>query len=581
MAEHSTPTPGAVRPRRARRSRTWAPSLRTGVVMGIILVLVAILAPIFLGAAATELGGSSRQGPSATHWLGTDLLDRDVLARALVATRLTLIMSLAATAVSVVLGVLIGGLSWLAPRWLRETVLRIVDASVAFPSLVLALVIAAILGGGTVPAVIAIGLAGIPGFARLTSNMVAGVIQRDFVTTSRLLGVPSWKLFTRHLLPNISGPLLVVITSSFALSLLEISSLSFVGLGVQSPEFDYGQLLNDGLTAIYAQPWQAIAPSIMLIYAGITAMLIGDGLAQTIDPGLRARMKANATRTARSAEARTAGQDEGQALVQVENLSISAPNGAELVKGVDFTIHQGEVLGLVGESGSGKSTTAMAVAGLLPDGVVAQADALRLGDMDLLRKNDPRRLATEIGLVYQDPGTTFNPALRMGGQLGEVLRVHLGMGRASTRAKVEKALERFQVRNAPTRMRQHAYQWSGGMLQRATIGSAMLTDPRLIIADEPTTALDVTVQAEVLREFRRINRDNSTAMLFISHDISVVQELCDTVLVMKDGRFVERVSGEDLKAHRVSHPYTRQLLDASPTLLPTSGPTDTTPRSAS
>lgn len=542
--------------------RTWAPSLKVGIIMGIALVLVAILAPIFLGNLAETLGGGvPRQGPSNDHLLGTDALGRDVLARSLVATRLTLLMTAAATTMSVVLGVLVGGLVWIGPRWLRETVLRIVDASVAFPALVLALVIAAILGAGTFSAVIAIGIAGIPSFARLTSNMVASVAQRDFVTTARLLGVPGWQLFTRHLLPNVSGPLLVLITSSFALSLLEISSLSFVGLGVQSPQFDYGQLLNDGLTSIYTQPWQAIAPSIMLIYAGITAMLIGDGLAQTLDPGLRLPKRRTAPLGTQREHAVAAAPG---ALLEVNDLHVFAPNGTELVKGVDLTIDRGQILGLVGESGSGKSMTAMAVAGLLADGVRSEAQTVRLDDLDLTRSNSPRRLALEIGLVYQDPGTTFNPALRMAGQLAEVARVHMGLGRTAAHTRVREALDRIHVRDSQSRMKQHAFQWSGGMLQRATIASSMLTQPKLIIADEPTTALDVTVQAEVLRQFKRISRENNTAMLFISHDIGVVQELCDTVLVMKHGEVIERLTGDDLKLGRVSHPYTQQLLDASP-----------------
>ncbi|UOR01928.1 dipeptide/oligopeptide/nickel ABC transporter permease/ATP-binding protein [Leucobacter allii] len=544
----------------ARRSRALAPSLVAGLAMGGLLLLVAILAPILFGGAADALGGGSRQGPSAEHLLGTDALGRDVLARALVATRLTLLMAAGATAVSVVCGVLLGGLIWLAPRRLREIVLRIIDASVAFPALVLALVVAAILGAGAWSAVAAIGIAGIPGFARLTSNMVAGIVQRDFVTTARLLGVPGFRLFSRHLLPNISGPLLVLTTSSFALALLEIASLSFVGLGVQSPQYDFGQLLSDGLTAIYAQPWQAIAPSIMLVYAGITAMLIGDGLAQTLDPGLRLprRPAALVPTTGDAAPAQP------EALVEVNDLHVFAPNGAELVRGVSFAIDRGEVLGLVGESGSGKSMTAMAIAGLLADGVRSTARTIRLDDLDLSRRNDPQRLATEIGLVYQDPGTTFNPALRMGGQLAEVARIHLGLGRTAARGRVREALERIRVRDAGVRMQQHAFQWSGGMLQRATIASATLADPKLVIADEPTTALDVTVQAEVLRQFRRINREHGTAMLFISHDIGVVQELCDRVLVMRSGEIIERLTGAELRDGRATHPYTQRLLDASP-----------------
>lgn len=539
--------------------KRMSPTLISGLVMATILVLIAIIAPIFLGEEAVELG-TPRQLPSEEHLMGTDQLGRDVLARTLVATRLTLIMSLAATSVAVICGTLVGGLIWLGPRKLREFVLRIIDATVAFPSLILALIIAAILGPGSSSAIIAIGVAGIPAFARLVSNMLAGIVQNDYVTTAKLLGVPGYALFSRHLIPNISGQLLVLATSNFALSLLEISSLSFVGLGVQSPEYDYGLLLSDGLTLIYTQPMQVVAPSFMLIYAGVTVILLGDGLATTLDPGQR-RQKLVKRVGVKPTPVKSVEQD---ALVEVNDLHVYAPNGTELVKGVSFAIKPGEVLGLVGESGSGKSMTAMALAGLLADGVRAEAATIRLDDMDLMKRNPAKRLATEIGLVYQDPGTTFNPAIRMGKQLAEVSRIHLGLGRKAAREQVIDSLDRIKVRDPEMRVRQNPFQWSGGMLQRATIASSMLSDPKLIIADEPTTALDVTVQAEVLRQFRRVNRSQGTAMLFISHDIGVVQELCDTVLVMQNGEIIERTTGQKLAAHEIEHPYTQKLLEASP-----------------
>lgn len=534
-------------------------TLIIGLILAGILVLVAIVAPILWGDAAVKLG-SPRQPPSPEHLFGTDQLGRDILLRTLVATRLTLVMALSATAVAVVFGTLVGGTIWLGPRKLREFVLRLVDATVAFPSLIVALIIAAILGPGSRSAIIAIGVAGIPAFARLVSNMLAGIVQNDYVTTARLLGVPGPALFTRHLLPNISGQLMVLGTSNFALSLLEISSLSFVGLGVQSPEYDYGLLLSDGLTAIFAQPLQVVAPSVMLVYAGVMAMLIGDGLATAFDPGQRRMQVVKRT----SAVAPKAASRDMEALVEVQDLHVYAPNGTELVQGVSFSIKPGEILGLVGESGSGKSMTAMALAGLLADGVRAEAAVLRLDDLDLAERNPARRLATEIGLVYQDPGTTFNPALRMGMQLAEVTRVHLGMGRKAAEAQVVESLAQIKVRHPEERVKQNAFQWSGGMLQRATIAASMQTDPKLIIADEPTTALDVTVQAEVLRQFRRVNQEQGTAMLFISHDIGVVQELCDTVLVMQRGEVIERTTGAQLAAGETTHEYTKQLIAASP-----------------
>jgi ABC-type dipeptide/oligopeptide/nickel transport system ATPase component/ABC-type dipeptide/oligopeptide/nickel transport system permease subunit len=541
------------------RKRSLPSSLIWGLAMFGVLVVIAIVAPIFLSGAANSLSPESRADPSAAHWFGTDDLGRDIIARSLVATRLTILMSLGATAMSVVVGVLIGGLVWVGPRRLRETVLRIIDSTVAFPALILALVIAAILGPAASSAVIAIGVAGIPSFARITANMVAPVVGRDFMNTSRLLGVPPWQLFSRHLLPNIGGPLLVLIASSFALSLLEISSLSFVGLGVQSPDYDWGRLLNEGLPAIYSQPLQVLAPSAMLIFAGVAAMLTGDGLAQRFDPW--GNQPAATRRAQRKADTTSRLSD---ALVEVKDLTITSASGAVLVKGVNFDISPGEIVGLVGESGSGKSMTAMALAQLSPDSVTVDADQLRIGDLNVMSTRNRGRLAREIGLVYQDPGTTFNPALRIGTQVSEVARAHLGLSRRKAKSVLVEGLRDMRIINPELVMQQRPFQLSGGMLQRAIIASSLVTEPRLIIADEPTTALDVTVQAEVLRQFKRINREKGAAILFISHDIGVVQALCDRVLVMKQGEIIERLTGAQLAAGQVSHPYTLELLAATP-----------------
>ena len=548
-----TPTP--------RRFR-WSPGLVLGAVLMGLLVVTGILAPLLLTDAAETLTSASRQGPGAAHPLGTDDFGRDIMARALVATRLTLVMSVAATAISVLGGLAVGSAVWLAPRRVREAALRLIEAAVAYPSLIFALIIAAILGPGSTTAVVAIGLAGIPGFARLTANLAASVSHRDFVGTARLLGVPTPLLITRHLLPNMAEPLLVMATSSFALSLLEISSLSFVGLGVQSPEYDFGRLLNEGLVSIYSQPLQVVAPSIMLVVAGLGAMLIGDGLAAAADPRGGRRFGALPRPAGRPASVAPAAG----ALLEVDNLTVTAPNGRELVKGISFSIRRGQVVGLVGESGSGKSMTAMTVAGLLPEGVHASAHTLRLGELDLLSRNDPQVLAASIGLVYQDPGTTFNPALRMGAQLTEVQRVHLGRSRRDADRDMVAALGEMSIRDPRLRMGQHPHQLSGGMLQRAMIASSTIADPDLLIADEPTTALDVTVQAEVLRKFRQVNRERGTALLFISHDIGVVQELCDEVLVMQGGTILERLTGRQLKEGQATHPYTRALLAATPSM---------------
>ncbi|MGP0223239.1 MULTISPECIES: dipeptide/oligopeptide/nickel ABC transporter permease/ATP-binding protein [unclassified Paenarthrobacter] len=547
---------------RPRRRFRWTTGLIVGIVLMSIMVLTALIAPMFLTDAAEKLTPNASQGPSPEHWLGTDDFGRDVLARSLVAARLTLLMTAATTVIAVVAGIAVGTAVWLAPRRIRTAVLRVIEAAVAYPSLIFSLLIAAILGQGTWSAVLAISIASIPAFARLTANMAASISQRNYVSTARLLGVPGPHIITRHLLPNMAEPLLVLTATVFATTLIDLSSLSFIGLGVQNPEYDFGRLLNEALVNIYSQPLQAVMPSIMITITGLSAMLIGDGLAAATDP--RGGRKFGSLRKA--SEVPASLRADAEALVEVDNLTVTTPSGLPLVKGVSLSIHAGEVVGLVGESGSGKSLTAMSIAGLLPEELGVNARTMRLGEMDLLKKNNPRELATSIGLVYQDPGTSFNPALRIGSQLTEVSRVHLGQSGKTAFGRMVKALADIRITQPEKRMKQHPHELSGGMLQRAMIASTLVTDPRLIIADEPTTALDVTVQADVLRQFRTINREMGTAMLFISHDIGVVQALCDKVIVMNGGKILERLTGEELAAGKVKHPYTKALLAATPSI---------------
>jgi ABC-type dipeptide/oligopeptide/nickel transport system ATPase component len=245
-----------------------------------------------------------------------------------------------------------------------------------------------------------------------------------------------------------------------------------------------------------------------------------------------------------------------------------ARSGRELVRGVSFHIDRGEILGIVGESGSGKSLTASVVSRLVSEGLTATASRLQLGDTDLTGKVSPTELATRIGLVYQDPGTALNPALTLGSQFSDVLTTHKGLSRKAARARVAAGFRSVLLPDAEGRLRQFPHELSGGMKQRAMISSAMSTEPDLLIADEPTTALDVTVQREVLSIIKRMNAESGTAVLFISHDIGVVRRLCDRVLVMKDGRVVEEITSPDrLTVESVTHPYTKQLLAATPSVV--------------
>ncbi|QHC64979.1 ATP-binding cassette domain-containing protein [Rathayibacter festucae] len=544
------------------RTFAWNPGLVIGLGLLGVIALTALIAPIALEGQATGLGGSPSLGSTAEHPLGTDTLGRDMLARTLVATRSTVLMALAATVLSAIVGIAVGIGVWLAPRRVRELGLRAIELAVSYPTMLVAIIVAAILGQGVVQVVVAIAVANIAGFARLTANLASKIAASEYVTTARLTGVPTHLVALRHVLPNMAEPTLILVAGAFSGALVEISGLSFIGLGAQTPAFDWGTLLNDGLSRISVNPVVILGPALALTVASFAALLVGDGLAAAANP----RSNTTRARMTRATDSSTAAPAPADAVLVADGITVRhGATGRELVSDLSFTIRRGEVLGIVGESGSGKSLTASVVAKLLGEGLEASARRLELGGTDLLGPVPDRVLAAKIGLIYQDPGTALNPAMVLGTQLSDVLRIRLRHSRRDALDLLLRGFRSVMLSDPEGRLRQYPHQLSGGMKQRAMIASAMSAKPDLLIADEPTTALDVTVQREVLSVLKRMNEDSGTAVLFISHDLGVVRALCDRVLVMKDGRIVERIEDiAHLSEETVTHPYTRQLLAATP-----------------
>jgi peptide/nickel transport system permease protein len=236
------------------------------------------------------------------------------------------------------------------------------------------------------------------------------------------------------------------------------------------------------------------------------------------------------------------------------------------VRGVSLAVRAGEIVGIVGESGSGKSLTALAIAQLVPAPGEVDAERLRLGGRELraLSESELRRLlGTSLAMVFQDPAASLNPALRIGRQLAEVAEVHGGASRGEAMQMAVDRLRTVRIPAPEQRARRFPHELSGGMRQRAMIAMGLMGSPRLIVADEPTSALDVTVQQQILRLLRRVSDETGAALIFISHDMAVVAELCGRVLVMYAGRVVEDVDVATLLT-APAHPYTRALLASVP-----------------
>ncbi len=264
-------------------------------------------------------------------------------------------------------------------------------------------------------------------------------------------------------------------------------------------------------------------------------------------------------------------------MLTIENLKIEfLSHGRRVapVDGVSFSLGQDETVGLLGESGCGKSVTALSILRLFPMASQARlSGAIRFGERDLLQADDATLRGIrgkEIAMIFQEPMTSLNPLHRIGDQLGEMLRIHTSLPRQEIDAKVIAMLERVGLSRAAQLVDEYPHSLSGGMRQRVMIAMALLCQPRLLVCDEPTTALDVTIQAQILDLMRDLKREQKTSILMITHDLGVVAEMCQRVVVMYAGQVVEQSSVEDL-FDRPAHPYTHALMRARPALDATPG----------
>src|SRR3954454_6392437 len=377
--------------------RRWMSVLRTplgltATALTIGVLVLAVVAPILWTDEANAVDTSDiLAGPSADHWAGTDNLGRDIFFRTLVATRLSVSLALSATLIAVVAGLVLGTASFLLGRRSGRLVNAGINIAVAFPGILLALFFAVIFGVGATGAVLAVGFAGAPAFGRLVQTMVASVSSRDYVDAARVAGVGRVRILGRHVLPNISEPLVVNATIGAGSALLSFAGLSFLGLGVQQPSYDWGRLLFDGIGSLYVKPAAALAPRIAASIAGLAFNLCGESVAKVLGVGVVAGIElppAGAIEAAPPVDDSHHASDD--LVLDVRDLEVTFPGPAgpiRPVRGVSFAVHRGEAVGVVGESGSGKSLTALAVSRLVDDTGSVDATRLELLGRDLRAKD--------------------------------------------------------------------------------------------------------------------------------------------------------------------------------------------------
>ena len=514
------------------------------------------------------------EGPSAEHWFGTDHLGRSTLARVVVATRVALEAAALGVGIAIALGTPLGLLSGYFGGWWDRIAMRIVEAVIALPGLLVAIAIIAILGPSLTNAMIALGIANSTSFFRLMRGAALEVRQTLYVDAAQVVGASTTRIVFRHVLPNVTGPLTVQTTLAFSFVLLAEAGLSFIGLGVQPPESSWGAMLSIAQNYVYQQPFMAVPPGLMIMFTVLAFNLLGDGLRDAlsrVDPAIRIKDRRRETTPA------PADDDAASALLSVSGLEVCfrSPRGEDLsvISDVGFAVQPGQTVGLVGESGCGKSVTAMAMMGLLPGNGFVRAGAIRFGDANLTDLDEDalnRIRGNDIAMIFQEPMTSLNPAFSIRNQISESLILHDGMSRRDADERVVALLDQVGIPKPRHRADDYPHQFSGGMAQRVMIAMAIACNPRLLIADEPTTALDVTIQAQVLDLLASLQEESGMSILLITHDLGVVADMCDDAVVMYAGQIVEAGSTTQVLT-APAHPYTAGLLASMPEGNPDGG----------
>lgn len=550
---------------------------RPSAVLAFAFLLLLALAVVFAGviAPADPLQQDltqARQLPSATHWLGTDDFGRDVLSRLLHGGAPALGGAVLAVAVAVGIGLPLGMVAGYFRGGVDAVVSRFADAFQALPTIVILMAVIGAFGNSNTIAMVALGVALCEGFIRLARATTLQVRKELYIQAANVAGIASGRILVRHVLPSIRGPLLVQISVTLGAALLIQAGLGFLGLGTPPPAPSWGGMIDEASDLIYLHPWLLVPSGAILILTILSCNLLGDALASD-RPGRQTRLAHS-----RRSKARVAAQPVAVdaplpvhpgAVVSIRDLTVSFTDRSgtfSVVQGVGFDVRRGEALGIVGESGCGKSVTARALLGLVAPGGAITGGSIVIDGTEIVGLDD-KRLASvrgsRIALVSQEPMVALDPTFTIGAQLRESIAHHTGRKGAQAHARAIELLRLVGMPDPEQAAASYTFQVSGGMAQRAAIALALTGEPDVLVADEPTTALDVTVQAEILDLLRSLREELGLAVVIVTHDLGVVADLCDRAVVMYAGQVIEYADVSALLT-TPTHPYTRGLLAAMP-----------------
>lgn len=609
--------------RRRLTERLSVPGLRWGRLSLGSIICLAVLAIIALAAILAPLispydplaSGSPVQPPSAEHWFGTDRQGRDIFSRLVYGARYSLVIGLGATLVALAVACVLGTIAATAPKWISETLMRVMDVIMSFPGIALAAVFVAVFGKSLPVLVLTIAFLYVPQLTRIVRANILDQYGEDYVSAVRVMGAGTPRIIVRHVARNAMAPVLVFATVLVADAIVFEASLSFLQAGVPDPEPSWGNVIAAGRNLLMSGAWWAtFFPGILIMITVLCLNILSEGMTDAMVSPRARKITADAANTEESThdlEEAAAPDDthviptvdtavnlsvpsgvpdvlvptaetvplaerlaelraregartdrlvytgDAAPLLEVQDLCISFPRhgDVDVVDHVSFTVRPGETMSLVGESGCGKSITSLAIMGLLDPKADIRGRILFDGK-DLLRMTPKQRNALrghDIAMIYQDALSSLNPAMLIRAQMKQLT------SRGGTRT-AEELLELVGLDPKRT-LASYPHELSGGQRQRVLIAMALTRDPRLVIADEPTTALDVTVQAQVVELLMRLQRELGFALVFVSHDLALVAELSHRITVMYAGQVVEQGTTREVLTQPV-HEYTQGLLGA-------------------
>ena len=589
----------------ARFSRISAMSLGSKIAIGILalVVLLSVLSPFISPYGADQIF-DKWSAPSGEHLFGTDHVGRDIFARVLYGGRFSLLIGLCSTLIALFFGAIIGSIAAVVRKSLSEAIMRLMDIIMAVPGIAMAAVSVLVFGRtlsksgntwGLVAVIIcSIAFVYIPQLSRIVRANVIAAYGEDYVRAVIVSGARAPWILTKHVMRNTAAPVLVFATVLVADAIILEASLTFIGSGLQATTVaTWGNVLSEAssnLSVLLGKWWTAFFPGLFIMITVLCLNILSEGITDAMVAAPASAAVAQVDKDtdreadkllldprrayAEQAESLQARLDdlevvegkrtdrfeasfEATPLLEVKDLCIKFERHGDVnvVDHVSFKVRPGETMGLVGESGCGKSITALTIMGLIDPKAEITGEILYEGENLLEKSAEERRalLGHEMAMIYQDALSSLNPAMLIKAQMKQLT------SRGGTRS-AEDLLELVGLDPKRT-LESYPHELSGGQRQRVLIAMALTRDPKLIIADEPTTALDVTVQKQVIALLNELREKLGFAMIFVSHDLALVAEVAHHITVMYAGQVIEQAPTKELLTHP-THEYTRGLLGA-------------------